>query len=55
MNISTQRKLINEIKDYDKNMSGRVADMQKRKILGIAETVEPYIQLNEQDIRKWRK
>jgi hypothetical protein len=32
MNISTRRKLINEIKDYDKNMNGRVADMQKRKI-----------------------
>ena len=51
MNISTRRKLINEIKDYDKNMNGRVADTQKRKILGTTETAEPYMQLNEQDIR----
>ena len=31
MNISTRRKLINEIKDYDKHMNGRVVNMQKRK------------------------
>ena len=51
MNISTRRKLVNEIKDYDKNMNGRVVDMQKRKILGITEAAEPYTQLNERDIR----
>ena len=52
MNISTRTKLINEYKDYDKHMNSRVANMQKRKILGTTETVEPYIQINEQDIRK---
>ena len=55
MNISTRRKLIDEIKDYDKNINGRVANMQKQKILGMNETVEPYTQLNEQDIKKWKK
>ena len=54
MNISTRRKLINDIKDYDKNINGRVIHMQKQK-LGINETVEPYTQLNEQDIKKWKK
>ena len=52
MNISTRRKLTNEIKDYDKHMNNRVANMQKRKILGTTETVEPYTPLNEHDIRK---
>ena len=52
MNISIRRKLIDETKGYAKNINGRVADMQQRKILGITEQVEPYIQLNEQDIRK---
>ena len=51
MNISTRRKLIDEIKDYDKNINGRVANMQKQKIVGMNETVEPYTQLNEQDIK----
>jgi len=55
MNISTRRKLIDEIKDYDKNINGRVANMQKQKILGMNETVEPYTQLNEQDIEQWKK
>ena len=31
MNISTRRKLIDEVKDSDKNMNGRVADMQKKE------------------------
>jgi seryl-tRNA(Sec) selenium transferase len=52
MNISTRRKLINEIKDYDKHMNGRVANMQKRKILGTTETVEPYTQLNQEELKK---
>ena len=52
MNISTRRKLINEIKDYERNTNARVADIQKRKILGLNEEVEPYIQLNQEDIRK---
>ena len=34
-----------------KNINGRVANMQKQKILGMNETVEPYTQLNEQDIK----
>ena len=52
MNISTRRKQINEIKDYDKHMNGRVVNMQKRRILGTTETVEPYPQLNQEDIKK---
>ena len=52
MNISTRSKLINNIKDYDKHMNGRVANMQKRKMLGTTETVEPYTQLNQEDIKK---
>jgi hypothetical protein len=55
MNLSTRRKLINEVKDYDLNVNRRVADMQKRKILKINDEVEPYTQLNDQDIRKMRK
>ena len=51
MNIPTRRKLIDEIKDYDKNINGRVANLQKQKILGMNETAEPYTQLNEQDIK----
>ena len=52
MNISTRRKLINEVKDYDKHMNSRVANMQKRKILGTNETVEPYTQLNQEELKK---
>jgi len=52
MNISTRRALIDEIKDYDQKINGRVANMQKKKILGMNESVEPYTQLNEQDIKK---
>ena len=55
MNIPTRRKLIDEIKDYDKNINGRVANMQKQKFLGMNEAVEPYTQLKEQDIKKWKK
>ena len=54
MNISTRRALIDEIKDYDQRINGRVANMQKKKILGMSETVEQYTQLNEQDIKKWK-
>lgn len=55
MNLSTRRKLIQEVKDYDLNVNRRVADAQKRKILGISEQAEPYTQLNEQDIAKMQE
>jgi hypothetical protein len=52
MNITLRKKLINEVKDYEKLTNLRVANIQKRKILGLNEEVEPYIQLNHEDIRK---
>ena len=52
MNITLRRKLINEVKDYEKLTNARIANIQKRKILGLNEEVEPYIQLNQEDIRK---
>jgi hypothetical protein len=55
MNLSTRRKLIQEVKDYDLNVNRRVADAQKRKILGISEEAEPYTQLNDQDITKMQE
>jgi hypothetical protein len=51
MNISTRQKLINEVKDHDKNMNARVAAAPKRKLLGIEEEAEPYTQINENDMR----
>ena len=54
MNISTRRKLIDEIKDYDKNINGRVANMQKQKILGMNETVEPYTPLTNKILKNGR-
>ena len=55
MNISTRRKLVDEIKNYDKMINGRVANMQRRKILKIPEEVEPYTQLDEYEIDKMNK
>jgi len=50
--MEIRRKLINEIKDHDRNMNARVAAIQKRKLLGVDEEAVPYTQINENDVRK---
>ena len=36
----------------DKNNGARVANIQKKKILGMVEEVEPFTQLNQEDIQQ---
>ena len=50
--MEIRRKLINEVKDHDRNMNARVAAIQKRKLLGVDEEAVPYTQINENDMRK---
>ena len=54
MNIENRRKLIREILDSDKNINARVSNIQRQKILGVVEEVNPYIQINQEDINKMK-
>lgn len=52
MNIAQRKKLIKEIIDSDKDINARVANIQKKKLLGIIDEVIPFTQLNQEDIQK---
>ena len=54
MNIENRRKLIREILDSDKNINARVSNIQRQKLLGNVEEVNPYIQINQEDINKMK-
>ena len=54
MNIENRRKLVREILDSDKNINIRVSNIQRQKLLGVVEDVNPYIQINQEDINKMK-
>ena len=56
MNMRARRKLVNEIKDYDKNMNGGVVSMQKNaKYWGQLRLLNLIHRLMSKILKKWKK
>ena len=52
--METRRRLINEVLDSDKNNNMRVSNIQRQKLMGVVEDVNPYTQINQEDINKMK-
>ena len=54
MDMENRRRLIKEILDSDKNINMRVSNIQRQKLMGVVEDVNPYVQINQEDINKMK-
>ena len=50
--MDNRKRLIREVLDEDMNINKRVADITRQKVMGIAEEVSPYVQLNQEEFDK---